>query len=218
MGDGEHIKVPRYRYDDRPGHQGPLPPYSWETPLPCNTREGDDETQKAFSAFQIFLSLPPHKRTVAETERTAKALDPDIAVTQFRFWSARWRWQERARQYMAHMARADREAKEQRIREMALRHSSIGASLLTVADKRLKQLEEKPAYLDPKDVVSFVETGVKIQRQAEGLEGKGAAENAPAAPTVQPTEAMLAALQNPQFRAAAAQMLAELEAAEENKE
>jgi hypothetical protein len=214
MSDGENSAARKYRWDNKPGFEGPLPDFSWETMLPCNSREGDDETEKAFKAFRLWLEIPAQHRSVAELERRAKAQDPDHAVTQFRFWHVRWRWQDRGRAYAAHLARTERIEKENRIREMTQRHAEAGASLLHVAGARIKQLKEKPAFLDPKDVVAFIESGVKVERQARGLDQKDSGETGPATPTAAPTEAIRAALQNPQFRAAAAQMLAELEAAE----
>jgi hypothetical protein len=65
-----------------------------------------NESNKAFAAFSLYLSLGPQRSTEAVAKKLAKS------EQLIRRWSARWDWTARVQAHGAHMAAVEREAAE----------------------------------------------------------------------------------------------------------
>src|ERR1043166_2919076 len=64
------------------------------------------ESNKAFAAFSLYLSLGPQRSLAAVEQKLAKS------HTIISRWSARWDWMARVKAYGAHMAEIERKAAE----------------------------------------------------------------------------------------------------------
>src|ERR1041384_8833280 len=64
------------------------------------------ESNKAFAAFSLYLSLGPERSTREVAAKLAKS------EQLIRRWSARWDWGDRVQAYGRHMAVVEREATE----------------------------------------------------------------------------------------------------------
>jgi hypothetical protein len=84
----------------------------------------ENETERAYRAFESFLRLPSSERTLLAAYRQHVG-NPD-AVKPFDTWSgwsSQFAWRERAAAYDDHLARVRREAHEQAIKEETARQA-----------------------------------------------------------------------------------------------
>src|SRR5215208_3332332 len=84
----------------------------------------ENETERAYRAFESFLSLPSGERTLLEAYRRHVG-NPDAAKPSDTWsgWSSSFAWRERAAAYDDHLARLQREAYERAIEEEAARQA-----------------------------------------------------------------------------------------------
>ena len=84
----------------------------------------ENEPERAYRAFECFLSLPSGERTLLEAYRRHVG-NPDAVKPSDTWsgWSSRFAWRERAAAYDDHLARLRREAYEQAISEEAARQA-----------------------------------------------------------------------------------------------
>ena len=84
----------------------------------------ENEPERAYRAFESFLSLPSGERTLLEAYRqhvgNPDAVKPSDAWSR---WSSQFAWRERAAAYDDHLASLRRETHEQVIKEEAARHA-----------------------------------------------------------------------------------------------
>src|SRR5919199_4387520 len=82
----------------------------------------ENEPERAYRAFEVFLSLPSGERTLLEAYRRHVG-NPDAAKPSdtWSAWSNTFAWRERAAAYDDHLARLRREAYERVIEEEAER-------------------------------------------------------------------------------------------------
>jgi hypothetical protein len=82
------------------------------------------EPERAYGAFEAFLSLPGRERTLLEAYRQHVG-NPDAVKPSDTWsgWSSRFAWRERAAAYDDHLASVRREAHEQVIKEEAARQA-----------------------------------------------------------------------------------------------
>src|SRR5215208_7117929 len=84
----------------------------------------ENEPDRAYRAFECFLSLPSGERTLLEAYRRHVS-NPDAAKPSDTWsgWSSSFAWRERAAAYDDHLARLQREAYERAIEEEAARQA-----------------------------------------------------------------------------------------------
>jgi hypothetical protein len=84
----------------------------------------ENEPERAYRAFESFLSLPSGERTLLEAYRQHVG-NPDAAKPSdtWSSWSSSFAWRERAAVYDDHLARLRREAYERAIEEEAERQA-----------------------------------------------------------------------------------------------
>src|SRR5215217_2795131 len=84
----------------------------------------ENEPERAYRAFECFLSLPSEHRTIVEAYRVyvgnPQAVKPSDTWAK---WSSDFAWRERAVAYDDHLARLRREAYERAIEEEATRQA-----------------------------------------------------------------------------------------------
>jgi hypothetical protein len=84
----------------------------------------ENEPERAYRAFECFLSLPSDHRTIVEAYRVyvgnSEAVKPSDTWTK---WSHDYAWRERAAAFDDHIASVRREAHEQVIKEQAERQA-----------------------------------------------------------------------------------------------
>jgi hypothetical protein len=84
----------------------------------------ENEPERAYRAFEAFLSLPGRERTLLEAYRqhvgNPDAVKPSDTWSR---WSSQFAWRERAAAYDDHLASVRREAHEQVIKEEAARQA-----------------------------------------------------------------------------------------------
>src|SRR5215210_7504759 len=84
----------------------------------------ENEPERAYGAFEHFLSLPSGERTLLEAYRQ-HVDNPDVIKPSDTYsgWSRRFAWRERAAAYDDHLASLRREAYEQAMSEEAARQA-----------------------------------------------------------------------------------------------
>src|SRR5215204_5070562 len=111
----------------------------------------ENETERAYRAFECFLSLPSGERTLLGAYRR-HVDNPDVAKPSDTWsgWSNAFAWRERATAYDDHLASLRREAYERGIEEEAERQGVVAernrnrfSELMTVGyEAAMKSLEE----------------------------------------------------------------------------
>ena len=133
------------------------------------------ESNKAFAAFSLYLSLGPERSTAAVAAKLAKSQQ------LVRRWSAKFGWTERVAAYGTHLAIVEREAveasargkaaewesREQKLRETewAMHERAIGA-----AKRGLDAyMAREKVYANLADIARMLEIASKLGRLATGL-------------------------------------------------
>ena len=146
------------------------------------------ESNKAFAAFSLYLSMGPERSTAAVAAKLAKSQQ------LVRRWSAKFGWTERVAAYGTHLAIVEREAveaaargkaaewesREQKLRETewAMHERAIAA-----AKRGLDAyMEREKVYANLADIARMLEIASKLGRLATGLgtEGERKREELPA--------------------------------------
>jgi hypothetical protein len=126
----------------------------------------ENEPERAYRAFESFLSLPSGERTLLEAYRQHVG-NPDAAKPSdtWNGWSSGFAWRERAAAYDDHLARLRREAYERAIEEEAERQArevekarGRANELLTLGYLRAMEWLEnaQPSDLRFQDVVNII--------------------------------------------------------------
>jgi hypothetical protein len=150
----------------------------------------DGETDKAWSAFRLYLGLGRGR----SLDGLAGALDPAKASRRKRAatgclqsWSSRYRWVERARAYDLHLADVAAEAEAEELRldvsEAAARRREYRARAAKLAERLHQRLEatiEATPTPDPKQIRELVLAGERLGLvEARAFAGLERAEAAP---------------------------------------
>lgn len=121
-----------------------------------------NESIEAFECFTIYRSLymPGNKRPTINmvAERVSKGFS---AVTHH---SKNWRWPVRLDAYIAELDRTKLAMEEEARREMLVRHVQTAIDVQKKATDRLATL--LPEDLGVKEVIQYIDTAIKIERQA----------------------------------------------------
>jgi len=135
----------------------------------------EDESDKAFAAFALYLSLGPERSTQAVAQKLAKS------GQLVRRWSARWRWPERVAAHAAHLAAVEREAAEALARTKAAewlkrtenvreREWEMHEKCIEAARRGLKAfMEREKVYANLADISRILEVASKLGRLASGM-------------------------------------------------
>lgn len=130
------------------------------------------DTDKSFAAFQLFRDLPPEVRSIDEI---AKMTGKSKSLIQQ--WSAKHRWQSRARAWDATLDRRKREADLKALEKMRERQLNLALSMQNVGGieirKLLKQADKESAsVITVADLLKFIEQGTKLERLTRGEPGE----------------------------------------------
>src|SRR5215211_9032520 len=126
----------------------------------------ENEPERAYRAFECFLSLPSGERTLLGAYRRHVG-NPDVAKPSDTWsgWSTSFAWRERANAYDDHLASVRREAYERAIEEEAARHAREVEKgrgryneLMTLAYVQASECLEnaQPADLRAQDVIKII--------------------------------------------------------------
>src|SRR5215211_139512 len=126
----------------------------------------ENEPERAYRAFECFLSLPSGERTLLRAYRQHVG-NPDAVKPSDTWsgWSSQFAWRERAAAYDDHLASLRREAYERAIEEEAAREArEVGKvrgrynELMTLAYRRAMEWLEsaQPSDLRAQDVLKIV--------------------------------------------------------------
>lgn len=142
--------------------------------MPLEFEQQPKESNKAFAAFSMYLSLGP-QRSLDSVARKLSKSEGLIAR-----WSSRWRWTERVSAHASHLAMVEREAtealarsksavwltrkEEEREEEWALRRE-----LITASREVLKRFTEQGKGATLGDVARALDLACKLGRLACGM-------------------------------------------------
>jgi hypothetical protein len=126
----------------------------------------ENEPERAYRAFECFLSLPSGERTLLEAYRRHVG-NPDAAKPSDTWsgWSSSFAWRERAAAYDDHLASVRREAYERAVEEEAARQARDAETargryneLMTLAYERAVEWLEnaQPSELRAQDVIQII--------------------------------------------------------------
>jgi hypothetical protein len=134
------------------------------------------ESNKAFAAFSLYLSLGPERSTAEVAKKLAKS------EQLIRRWSAKFAWTDRVAAHGAHLAIIEREAVEAvarskaaewEKRETQLRETewAMHEAAIAAAKKGLDAYMEKDkVYANLADIARMLEIASKLGRLATGLD------------------------------------------------
>ena len=121
-----------------------------------------DETADQFAAFESYRRLKPSERSI----RKVQVASNGKSKITLESWSSKYRWVNRSTAWDEELARVERMATKEQVREMARRHASLSLTMLTKVAKRLNMLD--PAELRPKDIVEFTKAATHLERMSRG--------------------------------------------------
>ena len=119
------------------------------------------ESVKAFEAFARYRDLG------AERSTTKVAAELKKSKSLMERWCSHWRWVERARLYEAFLDQQRQRALVQQVEEMLTRHTQYARWLQTKAASAI--IDVKPAALTVEQARRYLETGIKVEREALGV-------------------------------------------------
>lgn len=134
-----------------------------------------NESDKAFAAFSLYLSLGPERSTQVVAKQLSKS------EQLIRRWSAKFRWTDRVQAHSAHLAKVEREAQEalargksaewlKRQTELREREWSLHEKCIAAAEKALSAfMEREKVYANLADIARILEVASKMGRLACGL-------------------------------------------------
>lgn len=120
------------------------------------------ETYEAYAKFCTFRDLDPSDRTYPNVAQKL-----GLNSTNLRETGTAYRWVERAAAWDMHIDRARIAATETYQIEMAARHAELAQNMLGKLAVRLEKVNL--AQLGPKEIASWLEVGVKVERLSRGL-------------------------------------------------
>ena len=133
------------------------------------------ESDKAFAAFSLYLSLGPERSLAAVGQKLGKS------VVLLQRWSRRFAWKERVAAHAAHLAAVEREAAEalargkaaewltrqQNVRE---REWEMHEKCIAAAKRALAAfMERDKVYANLADIARILEVASKLGRLASGM-------------------------------------------------
>jgi len=135
----------------------------------------ENESDKAFAAFSLYLSLGPQRCIAAVGHKLGKS------VALIERWSARWRWAQRVTAHAGHMASVEHAAQEAELRAKAAewlrrqtdlkeREWEMHEKCIAAARRALTAfMERDKVYANLADIARILEVASKLGRMASGL-------------------------------------------------
>jgi hypothetical protein len=143
--------------------------------MPRSFEQQPKESNKAFAAFSLYLSLGAERSTREVAIKLAKS------EQLIRRWSSRWVWAERVQAHAAHLAIVEREATEAvargkaaewLTRQQTLRETEWEMHEKCIAAARrglVAYMEREKVYANLSDIARMLEIASKLGRLATGL-------------------------------------------------
>jgi hypothetical protein len=143
--------------------------------MPLIFEQQSKESDKAFAAFSLYLSLGPQRSTEAVAKQLAKSRQ------LIRHWSAHWRWTERVTAHAGHLATVEREAVEAlarskaagwltRQQELREREWEMHEKCIAAARRALTVfMEREKVFANLAEIARILEVASKLGRMASGL-------------------------------------------------
>jgi hypothetical protein len=143
--------------------------------MPLSFEQQPKESNKAFAAFSLYLSLGPQRSTAAVAKQLAKS------EQLIRRWSAKFDWTARVAAHGAHLAIVEREAMEATVRskaaEWASREQQLRETEWAMHERAIAAAKRGlDAYMDREkvhanlaDIARMLEIASKLGRLATGL-------------------------------------------------
>jgi hypothetical protein len=142
--------------------------------MPLEFEQQAKESDKAFAAFALYLSMGPERSLAAVEQKLGKS---GALIAR---WSSRWRWTDRVSAHASHLATVEREAtealargksaqwlkrqEEHRDEEWALR-----GELIAAGRKVLKRFTEDGKGATLGDVARALDLASRLGRLASGM-------------------------------------------------
>ena len=141
-----------------------MPYESWEK-LP-------GETALAFSAFCAFRDLGAERniRKAVETSFAGKEHDTGAVTKKYHSWrnlSTQFKWRERAAEYDRYTEKLKQAEFRKTIEAQGEKHREVTGKMLDMVSRKLDTMN--PAELAQGNVTEWVQTAVKVDREAAGL-------------------------------------------------
>lgn len=156
---------------------------------PWDRRE--QETTRAFEAFQVYLELGPRRSIRAVADRGQKPSGRPFRLPTLFDWSSKHAWPERAKAYHDHVATLRTKAffgeNAQAAIRMGRRAERIGHVGVLLSEEVLRRIEEDPKVLREMSLSELLEAQARASRayprlvQTERL-ARGISTTAPAEP------------------------------------
>lgn len=158
--------------------------------MPLSFEKQPRESEKAFAAFSLYLSLGPERSLASVSQKLAKS------EQLLKRWSAKFDWPARVAAHGAHLAIVEREAMEIAARSKAAEWSSREQQLretewamheraIAAAKRGLDAyMEREKVYANLADIARMLEIASKLGRLATGLGADGEKRKGDEAPTV----------------------------------
>lgn len=133
------------------------------------------ETDKAFAAFALYLSMGPERSLDAVRKKLGKS------ARLIERWSSVWQWSERVTAHATHLAIVEREATEALVRgksaewltrqtQVREREWRLHEKCIAAAEKALTAfMEREKVYANLADISRILEVASKLGRLATGM-------------------------------------------------
>ncbi len=143
--------------------------------MPLPFEQQPRESNKAFAAFSLYLSLGPERSTAAVAKKLARS------EQLVRRWSAKFGWTDRVAAHGAHLAVVEREAVEAVARgkaaEWGKREQQLRETEWTMHERAIAAakrgldayMEKDKVYANLADIARMLEIASKLGRLATGL-------------------------------------------------
>lgn len=128
---------------------------------PWERRNG--EPAAAFHAFATYRSLGP-ARTIA-----VAAAELGRTSIYFQRLSAKWKWVERAQAWDDNRDKFVRDSEISEAIAAGKRHAAVAMKAIALSEASLDELSANPEKLSAREAATLLDIGVKIERQALGM-------------------------------------------------
>lgn len=135
---------------------------------PWKRLKAKGETSQAYGAFCVYRDLGP-RRSIAKACREHHPEPSAAKLRQMETWSARFDWVERCAAWDDEQDRVRRESQLKHIRDMSERHANLAVLFQQKVLERLGTLDLE--QMTPHAVATWLDTAVRIERQARGEPG-----------------------------------------------
>jgi hypothetical protein len=137
------------------------------------------ESSAAYGAFCAYRDYGPDRNIRKAAEAAAAGKDGEAGTNRskggkrygmWRAWSTQFRWRERAVDYDRYLDRLKQTEKRKTIEAQEEMHRAVTEKMLVVVSKKLDLMMINPEELTQGTVKEWVETAVRTDREAAGLD------------------------------------------------